>query len=335
MALAACCPCSPPFPTCSAAAFEARGWGCRCQEPSAPGRFPVLPSHAGEEEQEWVDGARGADGDGAVALLGASAAWPAPSQASSPAFPAPGLSHLPRRGKQPAAPEHAGAAQPGRAGVWGGSGAVPGRALTGADEEGGRFPPPGAGPVEAVGEQTALAGLHHLPPHWQGASPLGLGVAVADDGGAAVEILADVGGQLRPGAQVAGHGSPQPLPVQLHEARAAEIPVHQPQPGGSWRGTGEKASRYGPGRHFFPLLSRKSPCPRRLELNCPADAANAVNEPGNLARRGASLLCVPPTLPLRSPPPYPRPGRDGALTGGLRGGDRGRRWGLGGGFHRL
>lgn len=32
-------------------------------------RFPVLPSHPGEEEREWVDGARGAAGYGAGSLL--------------------------------------------------------------------------------------------------------------------------------------------------------------------------------------------------------------------------------------------------------------------------
>lgn len=63
-ALAIRCSRSPGFPTCNAAAFEARGWGCRCQEPSAPGRFPVLPSHAGEQEQEWVDGGGGQMGMG-------------------------------------------------------------------------------------------------------------------------------------------------------------------------------------------------------------------------------------------------------------------------------
>lgn len=55
-----------------------------------------------------------------------------------------------------------------------------------------------------------------------------------------MEFLADAGGQLRPDARALRHGPPQPLPVQLHKARAAKVPIHQPQPGGSWQGMGEK-----------------------------------------------------------------------------------------------
>lgn len=56
-----------------------------------------------------MDGVHGADRDGAVALLGASAARPACSWASSPAIPPhPIPGHLYRGEKQPPAPEHAG-----------------------------------------------------------------------------------------------------------------------------------------------------------------------------------------------------------------------------------
>lgn len=160
------------------------------------------------------------------------------------------------------------------------------------------------------------------------ASSLRLGVATAVDGGAAVEFLADAGGQLRPDARALRHGPPQPLPVQLHKARAAKVPIHQPQPGGSWQGMGEKkkASRYRPRRHFFPLLSRKSSSPPHPKLNCPVLAANTINEIRRSRKVGGGLLCCacPPVwpLPFRSPLPCPGLGRDGALTGGLRAGGR-------------
>lgn len=72
-----------------------------------------------------------------------------------------------------------------------------GRALTRAHDEGRRISPPGAGPVEAVEDRTALARLHHLPPYRQVACPLRRGVAVAIDGDTAAESVAKVGGQRR------------------------------------------------------------------------------------------------------------------------------------------
>lgn len=105
MALAARCSRSPPFPMGSAGTMGAPGgWGRRCRGASARGRFPVLPWHAGEEEQEWVDGVHGAEGDGAVTLLGASTPPPLPGPAIQPSDPtSPGFS---QREKQPVVPEH-------------------------------------------------------------------------------------------------------------------------------------------------------------------------------------------------------------------------------------
>lgn len=188
---------------------------------------------------------------------------------------------------------------------------MPGRALTRADDDGWRSPSPSAGPVEAVEDRTTLAGLRHLPPHRQVASPLrrpAVAMTVALDGAAAAQLLADTGGQLWPEGRLAGHHSPQPLHVQLHRARAAHVAIHQPQPGGSWGGReggeGRKPPWYRAGQRFLPLLSGKSPKRPRLMLRCRSDAANAAP-------------------------------RDGALTSGLRGGGWRHRWGLEGGFHGL
>lgn len=83
----------------------------------------------------------------------------------------------------------------------------------------------------------ALTGMHRFPLHWQVNPWIRLAVAVPSS--ATAQFLADEGDQAWLEVWDARHSPPQPLLVQLQEAGAAEVPVHQPQPGGSWRGIGD------------------------------------------------------------------------------------------------
>lgn len=97
----------------------------------------------------------------------------------------------------------------------------------------------------------APTGIHRLPPHRQVDPWVWLAVAVPS--GATAQFPADEGDQMWLNVWGARHGPPQPLLVQLQEAGAAEIPVHQPQPGGSWREIGDGRG-YWLGWHFFPII---------------------------------------------------------------------------------